>query len=71
MNVIGDVLKELFSMFVADSKLTGAVLALVAFVAAWMKFFPALEPTVPGLVLLLGCVAIIVAITTLHARRSP
>lgn len=69
MTVIADVFKELFGMFVADFRLTAAVLALVALVAAWLALVPDVDPLLPGLALLAGCLVIIVSITALHARR--
>jgi hypothetical protein len=59
MNVVGDVFRELFSMFVADARLTGATCTLVAVVAALILGFgiPALAG---GLLLLAGCVVILI-----------
>ena len=56
-------------MFVADARLTLAILILVGVVAADLKAFPMVNPFLAGLVLLGGCLAIIVATTTLHARH--
>ena len=69
MTVLSDVLKELFGMFVSDARLSVAVLALVGLVALWLKAAPGIDPQIPGVALLLGCIAINVTITSLHARR--
>lgn len=69
MSVIGDVLKELFSMFVGDARLTVAVLILVALIAFSLHASPAANPILSGFALLGGCLAIIITITTLHAKR--
>ena len=69
MTVLSDVLKELFSMFVADIRLTVAVLALVGLIALWLKIAPGIDPSIPGFALHFGGIAIIVVITSLHARR--
>lgn len=69
MTIIADVLKELVSMFVADARLTAAILALVALVAAWVEWAPGVHPMLPGFALLAGCLLIIVSITAAHARR--
>ena len=69
MNVLSDVLKELFGMFVADVRLTIAVLALVAVIAGGIRAFPGMDPSVFGFALLGGCLVIVFAVTTIHARR--
>lgn len=69
MNVLGDVLKELVSMFVADARLTLAILILVAAVAAMPHVLLGIDPLIGGWVLLSGCLTIIVVVTTLHARH--
>jgi hypothetical protein len=69
MSVIGDVLKELFSMFVGDARLTLAVLILVAVVALSLHALPSANPTLSGFALLGGCITIIITITTMHANR--
>jgi hypothetical protein len=68
MTVITDVFKELFSMFVADARLTFAILALVAGVAFSIKEVQIPNPVLSGFALLGGCLVIIVTITALHAR---
>ncbi|TAZ44274.1 hypothetical protein ELH75_36790 [Rhizobium leguminosarum] len=69
MSVIGDVLKELVSMFVADARLTLAILVLVATVAAMRHVFPAISPLTGGWILLAGCLVITIAVTALHAQQ--
>ena len=59
MRIVADVFKELFDMFVADAKLTLAILLLVAAVAGLVIGLRA-GPYLAGGVLLLGCLAILV-----------
>jgi hypothetical protein len=70
MTIFTDVLKELVSMFIADARLTAAVLILVAAVSLWLKLAPGVNQAIPGFALLAGCIVIIIAITSAHARRS-
>ena len=70
MTIFTDVLKELVSMFMADARLTAAVLMLVAAISLWLKLASGVDTVVPGFALLAGCIVIIIAITTAHARRS-
>ena len=58
MNILKDVLSELFSMFVADARLTAAILATVA-LAAVLIDATSLPPVAGGLLLLLGCIAVL------------
>ncbi len=58
MNILKDVLSELFSMFVADARLTAAILATVA-IAALLINATDLPSLAGGAVLLLGCVAVL------------
>jgi hypothetical protein len=69
MTVIGEVFKELFSMFVADIRLTLAILLLVGMVAGLVSAFPAV-PYFAGGVLLFGFVAILVEAVMREARRA-
>ena len=58
MEIIKEVLVELFSMFVTDLRLTIATLALVAAVAVLVLVLH-INALICGLVLLLGCFAIV------------
>ena len=58
MEIIKEVLLELFSMFVTDLRLTIATLALVAAVAVLVLVLH-INALICGLVLLLGCFAIV------------
>ena len=62
MEIIKDVLAELFSMFVTDARLTLATLILVAVVAILILVLH-VNPLMGGLVLLLGCIAIVIEAT--------
>jgi len=67
MSILGEVVKELFGMFIADIVLTVAILALVLFVAGLIRGL-GVEPLVGGAVLLAGCIAILVAVAARDAR---
>jgi polyferredoxin len=67
MTIISDVLKELFSMFVADARLSLAILLLVLLVAMLVAAFPA-EPVFGGVFLLFGSVAILIEAVRREAR---
>ncbi len=60
MNVIGEVLRELVGMFLADAWLAGAILFLVAAVAGLLAAWQT-EPLLGGGVLLFGSLATLVA----------
>ena len=62
MDIIKDVLAELFSMFVTDARLTLATLALVALAAVLILVFK-IDPLIGGGVLLVGCFAIVIEAT--------
>ena len=68
MNILKDVLAELFSMFVGDARLTAGILAVVAIAAALidMAGLPALAG---GGFLLCGCLAVLIASIRQEARR--
>lgn len=68
MRILRDVLAELFGMFVADARLTGALLATVL-VAAALIDATALPPLAGGTVLLVGCVVILVLSVRREAAR--
>ena len=59
MSIIGDVLKELLGMFLADARLTLATLSLVAIDAGLVAALH-VEPFVGGGLLLFGSLAILV-----------
>jgi len=58
MSIMIDVLKELFAMFVADARLTLAILLLVAVVAGLVG--SGMAPILGGGVLLMGSLGILV-----------
>lgn len=68
MNILKDVFSELFSMFVADVRLTAAILATVA-LAAILINATSLPPLAGGLLLLLGCIAVLFLSVRREARR--
>jgi len=68
MNILKDVLLELFSMFVADARLTAAILAIVV-IAALMIDATGWSPLVGGAVLLLGCIAVLLLSVRREAAR--
>lgn len=69
MSIIGEVLQELFGMFLADAWLTTAVVILVAIVAGIVGL--GIEPLLGGAVLLLGCLTILIETTRREARARP
>jgi len=60
MKIIQEVAAELFSMFMADARMTLTTLALVAMVAALLRY-TSLDPIYAGVLLLLGCILNVVA----------
>lgn len=68
MNILKDVFSELFSMFVADARLTVAILATIA-LAAVLIVATSLPPLAGGLVLLLGCIAVLFLSVRREAKR--
>jgi len=68
MTTIGEVLKELVGMFLADARLTLATLFLVAVVAALVGVWR-VGPLVGGGILVVGCLAILVEAASREARR--
>lgn len=71
MEIIKDVLVELFSMFVTDMRLTITTLGLVL-LAAILILTLQVNTLVVGLILLLGCFAIVIEATVREtkARRK-
>lgn len=69
MSILKDVLAELFGMFMADMRLTAAILAVVA-LAAVLIDTAAVTPLVGGAVLLLGTLTILFVAVLLAARQK-
>ena len=69
MSLILEIAKELFGMFMADAKLSCAILVLVG-VLAYLLRSGAIDPTVGGAVLLVGCLVILAAVTAIESRAS-
>lgn len=69
MSILRDVLAELFSMFVADARLTAAILAVVAG-AAVMIDVARLPALAAGAALLIGTIVVLVASVCAAARRG-
>ncbi|MGX8011133.1 hypothetical protein ACVDG8_020300 [Mesorhizobium sp. ORM8.1] len=67
MNVIRLILKELVGMFVDDGNLALLALILIALITAAVKFL-ALPPLIGGLLLLVGCLAILLESVRRAAR---
>jgi hypothetical protein len=67
MSIIGDVFKELFAMFLADARLSFAILLLVAIVGALVDGLQ-VAPLLAGSVLFLGCLAIVVGTASREAK---
>ena len=68
MSLLRDVVAELVGMFLADLKLSGAILSLIALVALLVRFLGA-DAYVVGGALLIGCLAIIAVVTAIESRR--
>jgi hypothetical protein len=68
MTILRDVLSELIGMFLGDARLSAAILAVVAAAAAVIDLAGA-SPLVGGLVLLVGCPAVMVGAVLRAARR--
>lgn len=67
MSIIVEVAKELFSMFLADARLTTATLVLVAIVAGLVVALR-VEPLLGGGILLFGSLAILVEAAVREAK---
>lgn len=71
MSILKDVLLELFSMFVADARLTAAILVMVTVVAVLIDA-TGLSPLLGGAVLLLGSIAVLfLSVRREAVRRQP
>ena len=68
MSIIGDVLKELFKMFVTDLRLTIAILVGVGILAALMRT-TRISPLSAGLILLVYCLAVLSEAVYREAKR--
>ena len=69
MTLLRDISSELIGMFLADAKLSGAILTLVAAVAYLVDVSGLVTPLIGGAVLLVGCLSILVGVTAIEARR--
>lgn len=68
MTILGDVVKELWSMFVGDARLTLALLALVGAAGA-LTGSGMVGPAVTATLLVLGTVVVLIAAVAQAARR--
>ena len=68
MKILIEVAQELFSMFVADLRLTLSTLALIALVGALILWLGSAS-LLCGVLLLGGCVLVLVEATWREARR--
>jgi hypothetical protein len=68
MILLREIAGELIGMFLADARLTTAILALVAIVAG-LSVAPGLNPLIAGGALLVGCHLILVEAAVREARR--
>lgn len=71
MTLLRDIASELVGMFLADAKLSGAILLLVAAVAYLVDMSGMITPLVGGAALLVGCLLILVSVAVFEARRHP
>lgn len=68
MTIIGDVLAELFGMFLGDLRLSAAIGCVVALAAALVRL--SRVPTIlAGGVLLLGCLAVVLVAVLREAKQ--
>jgi hypothetical protein len=68
MKIIRDVLAELFSMFWADARMTAAILVVVVIAGALVNFTAINRPMI-GVLLLLGCLAIVIEAAVRETRK--
>jgi hypothetical protein len=68
MTLLRDIVNELISMFLADARLTSAILALVLIVAG-LTLSLGVEPLIGGGTLLVGCHVILVEAAVRETRR--
>ena len=69
MTMLKEVVAELISMFVAERRLTIAVLGVVT-VAGWLANFTDLDPLVVGTMMLLGCLILLIESVWRSAKAS-
>lgn len=67
MTILREVTGELIGMFLADSRLTGAILMLVLVVAGLVRGI-GIAPSFGGAILLIGCLVILVEAAVREAR---
>ena len=70
MTLLGDIARELLGMFLADAKLSGAILVLVATVAYLVDGSEWITPFAGGAALLVGCLVILVGVAAAEARSN-
>jgi uncharacterized membrane protein len=68
MTILRDLVRELIGMFLADARLTCAILILVALVAGLLLEL-GMNKGAGGTILTVGCLAILVEAATREARR--
>lgn len=68
MSLLNEIAAELLKMFLADVRLTGAVLLLVGTVALLLEL-GGVDPALGGAGLLAGCLLILAETTAAAARR--
>lgn len=69
MTILKDILAELYGMFVADARLTMAILGVVA-LAAGLIDVGVVAPLIGGVVLLAGCLGIMIGSVLWSARQQ-
>ena len=69
MSILKDVLIELFGMFVADARLTIAILCVVALTGGLIDL-AGTAPLIGGVFLLAGCLGVTIAAVLWTARRK-
>ena len=69
MTVLREVVAELITMFVAERRLTIAVLGVVT-VAGYLANFTDLDPLVAGTMMLLGCLILLIESVWRSAKAS-
>jgi hypothetical protein len=68
MTLLRDIASKLVGMFLADARLTGAILALAAIVAG-LVISIGIDSLIGGFALLIGCHLILVEAVVREARR--
>ena len=69
MTILKEVVAELIGMFVAEGRLTIAVLTVVI-IAGWLVDFAGLDPLVGGTALLFGCLSLLIESVCRSARAG-